>query len=462
MRYVFDNIGNRTSSYEDATSKTYDANCLNQYTEIDVTGGSSVCPLYDDDGNMTQFDSSTYTYDAENRLVGAQNGTTRLEFIYDALGRRVARKLYLNNTLSKHHRYVYDGMKLLATYNAKSSFAKINSFLWQPFGLDVPLIMTYNSTVYGYLVDANKNVLGLFNPSKTRVATYLYGPFGQKLSESGTIAANNPLQFSSEQFDADLGLIYYNYRYYLPSIGKWLTKDPIGEQGGWNLYAFCGNNAVNTWDENGNNGKRKLIDYWNAPANYLMTGKPFPSDEEVVAAYNGLQQIFTEEYDAALNTVVDSISCNISCVKESRYYAMAEGFLSGLSSSARNEYWSDVFLHNDIGFSLSLNADYAIGLGGGGGVEIGWTVLSGWKATSFVDLTVGFGANVGLSFSTSISKHHKASHPASPTISIPSGFGTAITWSEERIGLSYSPKFTSVGFGSFITVSIPFASTSIP
>ena len=111
--------------------------------------------------------------------------------------------------------------------------------------------MTYNSTVYGYLVDANKNVLGLFNPSKTRVATYLYGPFGQKLSESGTIAANNPLQFSSEQFDADLGLIYYNYRYYLPAIGKWLTKDPIGERGGWNLYVFCENNAVNTWDVNG-------------------------------------------------------------------------------------------------------------------------------------------------------------------------------------------------------------------
>ena len=248
MRYVFDNIGNRTSSYEDATSKTYDANCLNQYTEIDVTGGSSVCPLYDDDGNMTQFDSSTYTYDAENRLVGAQNGTTRLEFIYDALGRRVARKLYLNNTLSKHHRYVYDGMKLLATYNAKSSFAKINSFLWQPFGLDVPLIMTYNSTVYGYLVDANKNVLGLFNPSKTRVATYLYGPFGQIISSSGTIAANNPIRFSSEQFDADLGLVYYNYRYYSPELGRWLSKDPIGEEGGLNLYLMCGNNVVNVWD----------------------------------------------------------------------------------------------------------------------------------------------------------------------------------------------------------------------
>ena len=125
MRYVFDNIGNRTSSYEDATSKTYDANCLNQYTEIDVTGGSSVCPLYDDDGNMTQFDSSTYTYDAENRLVGAQNGTTRLEFIYDALGRRVAKKTYQNNTLAKHQRFIYNGLKLLRICDAYYSYGFI-------------------------------------------------------------------------------------------------------------------------------------------------------------------------------------------------------------------------------------------------------------------------------------------------------------------------------------------------
>jgi RHS repeat-associated protein len=258
MRYVFDNIGNRTSSYEDATSKTYDANSLNQYTGIYISGGSNSYPLYDDDGNMTQFDSSTYTYDAENRLISAVNGTKRVECGYDALSRRVFKKVYLNNTLSKHERYVYDGMKLLATYNAKSSFAKINSFLWQPFGLDVPLIMSYNSTVYGYLVDANKNVLGLFNPSKTRVATYLYGPFGQKLSESGTIAANNPLQFSSEQFDTDLDLIYYALRYLFPAIGRWLTKDPIGERGGWNLYAFCRNNAVNTWDRWGKEEALKL------------------------------------------------------------------------------------------------------------------------------------------------------------------------------------------------------------
>ena len=252
MCYAFDEIGNRTSSRENATSKTYDANSLNQYTEIDVTGGSSVCPLYDDDGNMTQFDSSTYTYDAENRLVGAQNGTTRLEFIYDALGRRVAKKTYQNNTLAKHQRFIYNGLKLLRICDAYYSYGFIPTFtfLWQSFGPDVPLAMWKHSdnTLFAYLVDANKNVLGLYVPSGTRVATYLYGPFGQKLSESGNAAPSNPLQFSSEQFDADLGLVYYNFRYYFPNIGKWLTKDPIGEMGGWNLYAFCRNNAVNTWD----------------------------------------------------------------------------------------------------------------------------------------------------------------------------------------------------------------------
>ena len=267
MRYGFDSIGNRTSSYENPTSKTYSANSLNQYTGINVVGSSSISPQYDDDGNMTGYGSWTYTWDAENRLVKAVNGTTRLEFIYDALSRRVAKKFYQGNTLSKHERYVYDGMKLLASYNAKSSYAKINTFLWQPFGLDVPLIMTYGSTIYEYLVDANKNVLGLFNPSKTRVATYLYGPSGQIISSSGTIAANNPIRFSSEQFDADLGLVYYNYRYYSPELGRWLSKDPIGEKGGLNLYLMCGNDIVSSRDVLGlnttdyNQNKTKKIDY---------------------------------------------------------------------------------------------------------------------------------------------------------------------------------------------------------
>ena len=43
-------------------------------------------------------------------------------------------------------------------------------------------------------------------------------------------------------------LVYYNHRYYSPELGRWLSRDPIGERGGFNLYAMVGNNAVNLWD----------------------------------------------------------------------------------------------------------------------------------------------------------------------------------------------------------------------
>ncbi len=37
-------------------------------------------------------------------------------------------------------------------------------------------------------------------------------------------------------------------RYYSPSLGRFINKDPIEEKGGLNLYGFCGNNGVNRWD----------------------------------------------------------------------------------------------------------------------------------------------------------------------------------------------------------------------
>jgi RHS repeat-associated protein len=38
------------------------------------------------------------------------------------------------------------------------------------------------------------------------------------------------------------------HRFYSPSLGRFINKDPIEEQGGLNLYGFCGNNGVNRWD----------------------------------------------------------------------------------------------------------------------------------------------------------------------------------------------------------------------
>ncbi|MEX2382235.1 MAG: RHS repeat-associated core domain-containing protein, partial [Opitutales bacterium] len=48
--------------------------------------------------------------------------------------------------------------------------------------------------------------------------------------------------------DTEAGLYYYGYRYYSPSMGRWINRDPIEERGGLNLYGFVGNDPANYWD----------------------------------------------------------------------------------------------------------------------------------------------------------------------------------------------------------------------
>jgi RHS repeat-associated protein len=60
--------------------------------------------------------------------------------------------------------------------------------------------------------------------------------FGKLLNSQGPSADENPFRFSSEYFDQETGLVYYNFRYYSPELGKWMSRDPIGEEGGILLF----------------------------------------------------------------------------------------------------------------------------------------------------------------------------------------------------------------------------------
>ncbi|MDO4411429.1 MAG: RHS repeat-associated core domain-containing protein, partial [Akkermansia sp.] len=55
----------------------------------------------------------------------------------------------------------------------------------------------------------------------------------------------------------ELALVYYNYRHYNPTDGRWINRDPIAEQGGWNLYGFVGNSIILHLDILGMSLKKK-------------------------------------------------------------------------------------------------------------------------------------------------------------------------------------------------------------
>ncbi len=100
---------------------------------------------------------------------------------------------------------------------------------------------------YAYLHDDNHNVTGLADSQGKLVEFYEYDAYG-RCRHRGPETTGNPLRYSSEYYDETLGLVFYANRCYNPLDGRWLSKDPIGEEGGANLYGFVGNNPVNRTD----------------------------------------------------------------------------------------------------------------------------------------------------------------------------------------------------------------------
>ena len=124
-----------------------------------------------------------------------------------------------------------------------SEFQNSNVAMWG-------IYVRRRGSVYAHTnaVDGNKNVSEVLDESGNIVAHYEYAAFGDAVIVSGEKALANPFRFSSEYADDALGLTYYNYRHLDHAAGRWLSRDPIEEQGGWNLYGLCGNCVLNTID----------------------------------------------------------------------------------------------------------------------------------------------------------------------------------------------------------------------
>ena len=262
--YQYDNIGNRKEAFEFGSTTDYETDELNRYAGIVRNGGEAFTPQYDADGNQTLVKTSTgiwtVTYNAENRPVKfeSEDGGTTVECAYDSMGRRFEKKVTVGGTTGFHARYLYrDYLQVAECDLTGETPALVRSYLWDPSEPQATRVLAMtrweaNGTqVKEHLYcmhDAMKNVTSLFGEARGRRALYEYRPYGGLVTSEGNMAQENKFRFSCEYMDDELGLIYYNYRHLNPRDGRWISRDPIMEQGGWNLFAFVGNNGVNRWD----------------------------------------------------------------------------------------------------------------------------------------------------------------------------------------------------------------------
>jgi len=98
----------------------------------------------------------------------------------------------------------------------------------------------------------NGDVVALVNLGNgTETARYEYGPFGEPIRITGPVAALNPFRFSTKRTCNTTDLVLYEYRVYNPILGRWLSRDPIGEPGGQNLYTLAENDPLQGVDPDG-------------------------------------------------------------------------------------------------------------------------------------------------------------------------------------------------------------------
>ncbi|MGN0854187.1 MAG: RHS repeat domain-containing protein [Kiritimatiellia bacterium] len=277
--YQYDDIGNRLSSLDLGTNRTYTANALNQYTNI-VEGGGGFFPQFDDDGNQTLIQTATgtwsVTYNGENRPVLWTCGATNIVMSFDRMGRRVEYVETVNSVTNTNHRFVYNEYVCIQRLNGAANNSIDLVFGWDPSEpvATRPLVLQkcgeYNLF---YTHDGNKNVseLVFFQQANGIAAHYEYAPFGAVTAATRSTPVTaydsreyNPFRFSAEYADDVIGLLYYNYRHYNSMDGRWATRDPItnilsqnvtnnSSSVGYNtishdLYCFVDNNSIFSYD----------------------------------------------------------------------------------------------------------------------------------------------------------------------------------------------------------------------
>jgi RHS repeat-associated protein len=196
------------------------------------------------------------TYDINSRLTSitfTRNSVNVVEsFEYFYSGMLARNKLTENGQITKDIKYLRLGLTELQERNATDTVTATN--WWHPNapgGVGGLLRRnesgSQNSTDYYPNYDHNGNIVQVTNQQGQVIENLFYATFGK------TLQGDNPLPFgfSTKRNDFASGLIYYGQRFYLPHLGRWLNRDPIGEQDDLNLYAMVAGDPVNKIDPNG-------------------------------------------------------------------------------------------------------------------------------------------------------------------------------------------------------------------
>jgi RHS repeat-associated protein len=283
--FTLDAVGNRVAHSRVAGAWTYDAN--NRLLQRG-TGSNATSYEYDEAGNLTKKTEGAtgsitrYAYDTRNRLVEVRDGSDNLvaRYGYDISDHRIWKEQYRDGVgqalaPAKRSYYLYSDESLIAesrqditlnvdgTVSAAAGPVIVTQYGPSPdseFTTGVLFVKTKNTQgqdVFAYYHnDQLDTPVQATDKAGNIVWAANYDAFGRAAITTPTATTDKPtiesqLRLPGQIEDPETGL-YYNFRrYYDPSIGRYVTQDPIGVDGGFNLYRYAEADPINKRDPTG-------------------------------------------------------------------------------------------------------------------------------------------------------------------------------------------------------------------
>lgn len=249
-------------------------NITTENYSVQVAGGVAKSFTYDDNGNCRTAGTTTYTWDAEDRLVLIErpaNLTT--EISYDGFGRRARIVEKNNGAVTSNKTFLWCGLELAEERDASGATVTKRFF---PEGEQI------NGTACWFFRDHLGSVRQMVH---SLITSYDYDPYGRRTKQVGSLEAD--FGFTGHYVHAPTGLHLAPFRAYDAGIGRWLSRDPIGEAGGINLYGYVGNSPLGRVDPLG------LIDIHGG---YIPPGPggPDPESEALLRDYLSIGYAFLQ------------------------------------------------------------------------------------------------------------------------------------------------------------------------
>jgi len=218
-------------SYQTATNKL-----------THIEGPPSIDFGYDANANITTENAWTYVYDPSNQLIRVLNGTNQVaEYTYNGAGQRVKK---VTQTETRIFHYDLWGHLIAETNQSGQMLAE-----YVYLGDQLLAMIKPGESVYYFHNDHLGTPQVLTDDTGTITWKAVYTPFGEAVPSIQTV--ENPFRFPGQYYDQETGLHYNYFRYYNPQTGRYITPDPIGLEGGINLFTYVDSDPVGSIDPEG-------------------------------------------------------------------------------------------------------------------------------------------------------------------------------------------------------------------